>query len=47
MKLNFGGKKKSSDMLVLYITVGIVFILITVMNIYEHRPPCSGPDHPQ
>ena len=34
MKLNFGGKKKSSDMLVLYITVGIVFILITAMNIY-------------
>ena len=36
MKLNFGGKKKSSDMLVLYITVGIVFILITVMNIYAY-----------
>ncbi len=34
MKLNFGGKKNSSDMLVLYITVGIVFVLIMVMNIY-------------
>ena len=36
MKLNFGMKKNSSDMLVLYITVGIVFVLITVMNIYAY-----------
>ena len=36
MKLNFGLKKDSSDMLVLYITVGIVFVLITVMNIYAY-----------
>ena len=36
MKLNFGLKKNSSDMLVLYITVGIVFVLITVMNIYAY-----------
>ena len=36
MKLKFGMKKKSSDMLVLYITVGIVFVLITAMNIYAY-----------
>lgn len=34
MKLNLKKKKKSTDLLVLYITVGIVFVLITIMNIY-------------
>ena len=34
MKLNLKKKKKSTDLLVLYITVGIVFVLITIMNFY-------------
>ena len=34
MKLNLKKKKKSTDLLVLYITVGMVFVLITIMNIY-------------
>ena len=37
MKLNLKKKKKSTDLLVLYITVGIVFVLITVMNIYAFK----------
>lgn len=37
MKLNFITKQKSNNMLLLYITVGIVFVLITVMNIYAFR----------
>lgn len=37
MKLNLKKKKKSTDLLVLYITVGIVFVLITIMNIYAFK----------
>ena len=37
MKLNFNLMQKSNNMLVVYIVVGIVFVLITVMNFYAYR----------
>lgn len=37
MKLKFNFMQKSNNILVVYIVVGIVFVLITVMNFYAYR----------